>query len=502
MLSQLIGTISSWNILILLSFILNFIVTFFIGNKILQNKFISSVFALIFVIHPYILYRSFSHLALLQVWVLLLFVYYLFQAKDDIKSYLQLGGFLLLVFLTSNYYGFFAIFFVVSKFIAELINYVIQKTYNLKKILNLVFLNLVMGALALISLSIILWPFIYTNYFANPNSQIAKNTNRPIVDFVTFSNKPWYNLFPSVDGVFFGSISKFVFDFLLESWGHFWTFNYFKSEHSAGYLGIFNIFMLPFMLAYILKNYKKIIVKKEFYFLFISFLFLYIFSLPPFVTGFFDWTIYLPSYLVFEFLPVFRVLSRIGIFIFFLLTLINFKLLSSYTKNKFVFLIVLQIFFVDLIIPIKFMYYTNLPSYYEFIKTSDYDSYAVYPYSETNLSLFWLKEIKKGYYNPRDFIVDGTHTLELTKSLTTCEGLKKAHENNIDLLVVTDDFESFVLFENENLLKRLFNNFTNQKIEDDYIFFKIRNLSADKKAVVYEISDGIICNDNGSEIIE
>ena len=119
---------------------------------------------------------------------------------------------------------------------------------------------------------------------------------------------------------------------LKNNWGQFWTQNFFKDEMQPLYIGLANLILIYFGIKYVLKhknkdNSQKLII------LGISSIILMFITLPPFFTisGI---KIYFPSYLIWEYLPMFRVLSRAS-FINYLVILTFAGIGAVYIINKY-----------------------------------------------------------------------------------------------------------------------------------------------------------------------
>lgn len=307
-------------------------------------------------------------------------------------------------------------------------------------------------------------PYILANFFVvKPNSikeetryqaQSSYALKRPIEDFFTFSLRPWYLFLPSQDNPFFGQLTKKSINWLQDTKGLWLAQNYFPSEHTTGYLGWTNLIFAFFGLYYVLKKLQS--NKFPDWTPYHQALTLGLISLcmtflvmPPYITINLH-KIYLPSFLLYKFFPMFRVLARMGIFIllgeliftgFGYLFLLDF-LEKKLNWKKFNFLALLPFFALSLMeffVPLRITDVSVPPKVFTYISqnTPANSSLAVFPYSQNVETLFWTREHNRFLVNPRDLVnpQTGFDSLEFTSHLPSCAGILEAQKLGVDYLV-------------------------------------------------------------------
>lgn len=310
-----------YNIFVSLTILLNIILTYWFLRHYTNHKSIVWAVTIIFNASGYFVYRYRQHLDLAQIWVTLFFLG-LYLNKSFKYKQLSLGVLLALIAGISNYLAYLLLIFITAHLFSKYIYGALFRdaTYlSLDSLKNYFVLLVVFAFFAF---------FILRGYLSDnihiDNGTISTEqsfTIRSFEDFTIFSSRPWYYVLPSVDNPFYGEISEKFIDFLQYKWGYFLAQNYFKSEHTSTYLGITNIILGFFGVIYIKNNKKK--NRGSFYILILTSIILIILTMPPLITisGI---NIYMPSYLLYTIFPMFRTLSRLGIYI--LLILLIFSL--------------------------------------------------------------------------------------------------------------------------------------------------------------------------------
>lgn len=448
-LSNYIDSIFLYNLLVFLTWIFLIFFSFKFFSMFFNDRFISICLSLVFSFSPYFYYHMQSHLVLTQFWIVLIYLIFLvkiFLKESKVFDFIFIGTILAILALTSNYLGFFSIVF-------TLLYFLIYWMFTIKETPTK-FYKYIFGLLTIFLTFLTIFftfNFRFLNILLNPNYQeLSTNlkivTGRPIEDFFIFSSRPWYYILPSIDNPFFGELSsKLILD-LQSNWGIFLTDNYFKSEHSSSFLGISNLIIGFAGLLFLINSYKKNINTNYFeiqaIILSIVCLALVLFTMPPYLT-FFGKNIYSPSYLIYEFFPMFRVTSRLGVFVLLLwLILVGFgyKVIFSYLRKRefsnlkirIIFLFMVTISLLEFYIPPKFINFSDTPDVFRYIKENlnPEDKIVVYPHSKTKESLFWSKYYSKDLINT----YGAAHNIdekiitnvEFTENLTTCKGIYDA----------------------------------------------------------------------------
>ena len=439
-----------YNLYVILSVILAILVSFLFFNYFTKNRFISFISALVFMFNGFVLYHFRSHMDLSQLWSLLLFVFFLFKAKNY-KDYLVLGLSWVLVLSLSSYLGYFAGIFLICFFVSKTILYKFNY-FNKTTILGLfiTIVPVVLFAMTFLKSYLLVnytssnldsinhanltnWK-LFGNYDTYKSYNGMKFTNKGIENFFNFTSRPWYYFLPSIDNPFIGFISEKSLDLLQNKWGYFLTQNYFKAEHSASFLGYLTFFIS--ILGFL--EFKKKDEKSANLILLTSVL-LFIFTMPPFFT-ISGLKIYMPSFILWKFFPMFRVLARLGVlinlleFVFFGVGILYlFNLLSNKFKGNMSVLSYLTIFLIffacisEFFVPIKMTDVSKAPAVFEYLKenTDRASVISVYPYDKSEEAFFWQSYFKRALINPKGYNSPeyGFYSEEFTDKLPTCQGL-------------------------------------------------------------------------------
>lgn len=504
-LAKLINPIFLYNLVIVFGMLFNFFFSYRFLKK-LYGNYISILISLIFVFSPYFAYQSRSHYELIQFWPVILFMDILFFNKSKYKP-LILGLLLTLITGISYYLGFFTILFSILYLLSCFVINPDKRTMFKNN-----FSAIVMGGLVFIlTSSIFLLPYIKSNYFSSvadiEYSTDSKAIKRPFEDYVIFSSRPWYYILPSVDNPLFGDFSQNVLN-KLSSTDNYLAKNYFKSEHSAAYLGWVNLLLATFGIIFVLRKERRVGWKINYNVLLIVLGSLIILTMPPsFILK--NVTFYTPSLILFKLFPMFRVLSRMGISILFLTLIFTgfgylslIKYLKGRGKGKIlahVLMIPIVIFSIsEFLIPMKITYVSNPPKVYEYIKNSiqTESPIVVYPYHKTSDAIFWLGEYRQPLINPRSYenISTNFSSEYFTKELNTEGGLEKAVEIGAKYLVYfyeNDKEESLKFFDNVPRLKRV-EMFPEKHPNETEILNLVKVIEAgssiDNSAILYEFN--------------
>jgi len=313
------------------------------------------------------------------------------------------------------------------------------------------------------------------------NSLYTLNPQRTLEDFQNFSARPWYFVLPPLSNPMLGRwVTKPVLDWMKISWGYFLADDYFPKEHGGDFLGWLNLSLFIIALYYAVrqqfgqnkKNLSKYAKSKLNYYseknlkrvlsLILTSFLLFLFTFPPFFTlgGF---KIYTLGYLIFKFLPMFRVTARLGtVMLLLILIVAGIFLQSLYEKKKFSHLgftlflaLYLLVSTVEFYTPVSIFDAFNTPSVYSYLaginkqisfnfKGSNGASgyykgpliIAEFP-SGRSEDIFWITRHNKGLLNPRTVFNEEYNFSSdaFTKALSTEEGLSRARELGVSYLV-------------------------------------------------------------------
>ncbi len=508
------NTVAFYNIFILVSLGLVLITTYLLFNHFTKTKIVSIMLATLFTLSPYFYYQSRSHVTLIQFWLVVLFVYFLIQAKS-FKHFFWLGLYLTLVTLVSNYFAYFCLLILGGYFFAKQITY---KIYGLKYWSMQVWLKYLFCLITFFVTTVpILMPYFRAFYGTNDSSNQTESTdskglNRTLEDFFIFSSRPWYFVLPSIDNPFVGNVTNETVRWLQNDWGYFLTQNYFKSEHSASFLGWINIVMASYGVYLVIRRLREKQLttptsiedstELKILALVLVAIFLGILTLPPYITlgGI---KLHMPSYILYKVFPMFRVLTRLGTVILLIVlvpTAYTYK--ESITKIKekkgvlVSTLLILPIYafsLAEFFVPIKLTDVSQMPEVFEYVKTqTPQDSViAVFPYSRTNTAMFWIKDFQRAVVNPREFKDPkrGFNSENFTKELTKCEGLRSAAHLGVNYIVVFPNAnENTEIFDKTAGLEKIAEFSASTTKQRVYKYSSIGYAGANEGAVVYKLT--------------
>jgi hypothetical protein len=448
-LSSFLDPVALFNLLILINIFLFifFCLILFKAISGRRNLVIYLLFSLTMVVQPYFVYRVISGTSSLYYIFLFPLIFYLLYKRSNTFFVALIT---LLAFGFSSYYGYFLAAIVCFWYLASLIT----KDLSVRQFFTKVFQYL---ALLVIGLLIFFGALIMKNSALTSDysfgSGDATRVYRAIEDFYSFSLRPWYFFIPPERSVYFGEFSDGALK-LVENTGYYLADDYAAEEMAGSYMGwpyLLGLFTVCAVLLVGKLFKKKFDVFSEIYVhkalinkLLLVLLFIFLVSLPPSFTinGL---KIYTPSYILYYLVPMFRVLARWAVAIFFILLLINLILFSSvmsHIKSMFgkVFLIVIFIvinyFTFALRLPI--INVSKPPEEIGFIKALPVDSkIAIYP-SGDFYSIFWVLKHEKVLMNPRDvFSGEGIFDADsFSEMLITPEGAVSFDEHGGNYLVL------------------------------------------------------------------
>lgn len=360
---------------------------------------------------PYHFWKSYNHLDLALFWSLPLAFLFLFQMLQEAKNYnfrlrtIFLSSlFTAVTILTNFYYGFFLF---ISYALVYPIYYIIYrpkfKALFVSAILTVVF--------TLIAVTPFMIPTVidaYINKGVGQSAARAANYDRPLLDVVSLSARPWDYLIPSQDNPVFGTLSVNFYKWILRQGKDFKVISGPVHERTI-FLGFTSIFLTLAGIVFLIfkkgfrRKYGKLLVT-----LIAVSSILILISFPPYIFIKGKFTIYLPSYFLYLAAPMFRTYSRIGIFV------LMFTILSSTIVLKYLFKnlsrVKLTSYFL-LLSSFSILEFANIPpskvidlkepKSFEYIGQQPGDfSFIVYP-KEFNVAelLGFQSQFKKGFLN-------------------------------------------------------------------------------------------------------
>jgi hypothetical protein len=463
-LSRYIDAFTLYNFFVLCSLLLTAVFFYKLISYFLELKIIKFFLTLVFIISPYFSYQYRSHPTLMLVWILLISMSVV--VKPVSRKTLLFSLTVLILSVLSNYLAYFALIFYSLYTISYLIFNFVQNrgiTADFKNVVKYYFLN----SLIFITFALLVFlPKISGSHNSDASDAYIVPV-RTVEDFFTFTSRPWYYFLPSVDNPFYGSITRSIISFLQNDWGYFLTSNYFKSEHSASFMGLINIISGIVGLVTIVRYKNKQSLKPVLIALFSTGILIALLTMPPFITigGI---KIYMPSYIAFLVFPMFRVLVRLGVVnmaILLIFTGIGYEYLVRVLQNKGVhakyfgyslLLIIGALSISELWVPIKLTHKSAPPDIFRQLgELPNEGSLIVYPENMSNYALIWHEVHKKPTFHlrARMDVPKNFQSKSVVENLNTEAGLEQAKLLGVKYLVVFDN-ESTVFFDNSSRLKK------------------------------------------------
>lgn len=401
---------SAYNFLLLLSFPLSALAFYLLAKWATSNQIISFWAGFAYSFSPYHFWKAYNHLDLSFLWgppLALLFLLKLIQDLRQGRRFWQNAIFTALTtaatILTNLYYGYFLLLTIGLVFFFSFIFF------------RLSFRKFIISGLAIVILSFsVSFPFL----FASVKNALLENGmgeslarqvsyQRPVLDLVSLSARPWDYLIPSQDNPWLGNIAKKFYAWIVTKGADFKVISGPVHERTIflGFVSLAGLLLAIFLLSRS-KEFRKNHGRST-AILILSSLSLFIISMPPyiFLKGV---TFYLPGYFLYQIVPTFRTYSRLGIFVLMLVVLISSAAFSYLFRNLSrkkltvygLILIALSAFEFANIPPSK-VEALKLPQGLDYIskQTGDFN-FVVYP-KEFNVAdlLVFQPQFKKGFLN-------------------------------------------------------------------------------------------------------
>lgn len=281
-----LNKIANFNILLLLTFLLNYLALYLFWKNFFKNNLLSFLGSLFFIFSPFFI-GQLGHFQMMSYWPMFFSLYFITKNRFDfkIKDILFAGLFLAVQFLASVYLAIFLCFVSTIWFLFNL------KKENVKKILICFFIYFLTF--------LVLDGFFIKGYLEVKNDL---NINRDLNEYILYSAHVTDYFFPS-------SVSSIGYkNNLIKKWG---SFNYHIVGEKAFFPGfLFSILFLFGFLTFTKLKKKQLIafeLSREKLFFIVLIIVGFVFSLGPRlnVNGTYA-HIPLPSYLFLKFFPMFN----------------------------------------------------------------------------------------------------------------------------------------------------------------------------------------------------
>lgn len=441
------------NLLIILCLCLVLITSYYLFLHLTKNnKPVALIFSLFYSFSAYFISRVFSFTPPLYCTFVFPLILLLFIKN---RSPLLLGLLTFFSFTLSSYYGFFAFVLIVFWILIP------DDTRYFKKIKYIG----IYAAVLLVFMAIFFWKPLISNIplggntnFTAVKQEIARSGSslavyRPIENWYSFSFRPWYFFIPPKSSLFFGSVSKQIYDRIAQT-GNYLAVNYSDDEMTGVFFG-WHFYLGAGLVLYLLalqrfrkKTYrvfpnvygnKGIILKSA-----VVFILILLISGPPSIT-IHGVEIFTPSYLLYYLVPGFRTLVRWVSVLYLLLLVINvylvldlYALMKKNYQKALLLIGILALNFVITAVKLPVLDISRPPEEIAYLRdvSKDKFSYAVYPKGDY-YSMFWILSSKKvlinavgsaGYDNEFD-------AEKFSKNLITEGGLEDLAKYNVLYLV-------------------------------------------------------------------
>ncbi len=494
--ARFFSPINIYNLFVVGTFLITFLAATSFFKQFITNKALSGALAILYTFSPYLIYHSQAHPQLTQIWLAITFLtLHLTWKQKRVYKYAFLGLLLGVTILTSNYIGFFSLIFFSTYSFINICVLIITKAPWKPIFIELGKILLCLSIAAVITLS-------WAKVFFGTTTNDIDSLERPIGDFVIFSPKPWSYILPPADNFIFGNITKNIVDVTQSKWGYFWTQNYFKSEISPTYIGISNLILIALGCLYLKQNHNTSVLL-----LGLTTIILIFVTLPPYFT-INTHTFYLPSFLVWKYFPMFRVLAR-GAFLTYLIVLLYSGLGVEYLINKYkkagsliaCFLICFS--FAEHLVPFEITKVSPTPQIYQYIKTeipSD-APIVIYPLKYTDNAFYWMSYHAHPLINPNNYQSPKNNYIanDLSNKLNTCIGIMKAKSLGAKYAIVFSSENDTNFFVNTNVLKeikRIPGASINASNERRYVFLNVNDATVVPDAIIYEFVNDQTCHQN------
>lgn len=331
----IIGTVGAYNLVLVLTFILNFLSTFFVGRRLLASKSVALITATIFSTSLYVQWHALQNIELSMVfWLPLLFLYLIkFLERGTFKDVLVLSLVAAAVFMTSFYQGFFSLILI---FGSILVSFFCRFFWDKKNPTHLVISSLIFLILFLVftlpSTVTFLkflgkpeeWKVYAQNYIYHSSQD----------EIIAYGARPWDYLMPSVNHPAFGGFVQDFYSFIRRNASYqYW------SPFLPERLNYLTFTGLVLALGAVIRALKRRDVEEEtrriIIFLTGVFLLMFFVSLPAYLS-FRGLKFYFPSFFLFKILPMFRIYARSGVFVLLAVAVLagyGLKFLLAQIKN-------------------------------------------------------------------------------------------------------------------------------------------------------------------------
>ena len=291
-LTLLTNEVLALNILLLLSFPLAGLATYFLVKKLTGNRLAAAFSGLVYAFSMYHFSHTWEHSTLISIYWMPLYVLGLVNMgqRRSIKSAVLAALCFAIVLLDNFYYGYMMAVFSAFFFLFQARRWLDRR--SLKRIL-----------LFFVLCSLFIAPIVLP--MLSGSGSVSGSHERSLHDLNWFAARPWFYLLPSTYHPLWGKFSKNILDWLGTKPPEYLMKPYAQIEHNL-YLGI---------TALILSAVAAIKNRRRWVWTFLALgIVMAVFSAPPMVS-IAGLKIYFPSHFLHQVLPMFRAYARFGVLV-------------------------------------------------------------------------------------------------------------------------------------------------------------------------------------------
>ncbi|KKS17421.1 MAG: hypothetical protein UU77_C0008G0021 [candidate division WWE3 bacterium GW2011_GWC1_41_7] len=465
------------NILAIFYLILNTSISFILFRRIVKDRIISLMFAILYSGSVFFIFRVVSFTPnLYQLFTFPLLLYFL-QFKKT-KPVL-LGLFVFIMFNLSAYYAYFASIFVFFWYMTDFVisEGLLRRRFALfiKKVTSFYLILLLLLGVFFLPLIMQILP-VFSKYNPKDVENVLvnpENRYRPIEDFYSLTYRPWYLVIPPKSSIFFGGFSRSLYE-QIKNTNYYLADDYSEVDMAGTYLGwhfILGMIIVAVLLIYKRLSGKELAVFESVYnnsgFILRCFILIglaLLVSHPPSFTisGF---NFFTPTAFIFLIVPVFRTLVRWAVIINLLVLVVNvffyydlYKVSKSvYYRILFITAFVLLNYFI-FAVRVPIINLNSPPDEVVFLKENGGrgDAIAVYPKGDF-YSIFWILYHDRPLLNPQDMfdVKQDFSSNKFSKNLITLEGIEGAKKLKPKHLILYEKEINENIFKNSSNIRNI-----------------------------------------------
>lgn len=323
---SIFGTTLGYNLVVALTYALNFFSFYLIGGRFLKDRLVSIFLGLSIVSSQYIFWHSLQNIELTMLFWVPPLLYYLFRSIDDFspKNTFLAGLFFALQILTSfqvaYFVGILICFFTFIVLCLDLLSRtsLSRIVIRFRNIFAFLFSSIVVSApfVAPIIIGILLKS---SSMHASVSLALSRNS---LLDLVAYGARPWDYFLPSISHPLFGDAVATIYSYVRNNFTYQYWSTYLPERPNYLTFTVFAFSVFSVVKSIKIKNSLEPTTRRLIIIFSILGILMFLLSLPAIVSinGF---KIHLPSSFLFNFFPMFRVYARAGIFVLIALSIVS-----------------------------------------------------------------------------------------------------------------------------------------------------------------------------------